>query len=218
MKVKHFIPWLFVVSVFLAVLVIAGSPMCWAENKNLNSHDEAVALLPMNSSELEPRASTPRGTMPVLTVPAAAFSSDGRQPTSFYYEFAGGYISGNSEAYGCVKAGIDLPEGVEILNFDVVYYDNDTSDQVWITLYKTDDDGNTTLITSVSSSVSDAGTSVETMWSGSLTDEVVVFNNSYSLVGCLNSSLVRLYAVHVWYTLQDQTYFNKIVIDPAGAP
>jgi hypothetical protein len=233
MRSKPFIYPILVLAMGFVIVGVDSSGFCQEEPANpdrfLDYEKMDSGQYPMDDvfemeaiEEEENRTPTPNSVTPILNVPAASFSSNGREPESTFYSVYLGYIRGESSSAGtgCVKAGITLPAGARIKFFWITYYDNDPLYFMSVWLMKTHYlDGLTTTIADADTIGKEPQASVRTMRSTfPPTDEFIDWKYSYSLKTCLTTENLRLFSVRIYYTLQDQTYFNKIVIDPTGAP
>ncbi len=105
---------------------------------------EAQVLKPADPAavarELEMASKGIGGTSP-LVIPAAAFASKGNSAGSSYFQMFSGYLQGSSLAGGCVQAPVYLPQGVEIVSLYASLYDNDPTNNVYVTLTRASNGG-----------------------------------------------------------------------------
>jgi hypothetical protein len=135
-----------------------------------------------------------------LVIPAAAFSSDGWDPGSMFFDFGGGYVTGNSANDGCCKAPAYLPNGATITSMYVTLYDNDPSAMAWVDLWRVH---NTTGVTDWMATVESSGTStnIQVLSDSSIDEPLVDYPNySYYVTSCLDSSLTRIYSVRIYFS------------------
>jgi hypothetical protein len=134
-----------------------------------------------------------------LVIPAAAFSSDGYAPDSFYMWFVGGYMRGTSAHDGCVKAPAYLPNGATVTNVYATVYDNDGSYNIGINLKRVN---NGTGVTATMASLSSTGTSsaMRNIADLSIDHPLIDYPQySYYVTTCLLSSDIRLYSVRIYF-------------------
>lgn len=202
---------------FLIAVVLMSPSTSWAEdqvNGNLEgSLQENYDVIPDEYStdhpaeaDAAPHAPPAGGTYLIgtcysspLVIPAAAFSSDGWDPDSFFMFFAGGYICGTSAHYGCVKAPAYLPNGATVTNVYASVYDNDGTYDVAIYLRRV---SNSTGVTAIIASLSSTGTStaMRNIVDSSIDHPVIDYPTySYYVTTCLGSSDIRLYSVRIYF-------------------
>jgi hypothetical protein len=146
-----------------------------------------------------------------LVIPAAAFSSDGFDPDSFYFTFSGGYIRGTAAADGCVKAPVYLPDGATIDSVYAYLYDNDSSRNAYIDVRRVRNlTGVQTTMASVSTSAYGNSTSIRYLGDFTVVEPVVDDLYSYYVTTCFLSTNVRLYAVRIFYT-ESEVYLPLIL-------
>ena len=134
-----------------------------------------------------------------LVIPAAAFSSDGYDPDSFFMWFDGGYIRGTPAHYGCVKAPAYLPNGATVTAVYASVYDNDGTYDIGIDLRRV---SNATGVMEKMASLSSTGTSsaISTIVDPSIDHPLIDYPMySYYVTTCLASSNIRLYSVRIYF-------------------
>lgn len=202
---------------FLIAVVLMSPSTSWAEdqvNGNLEgSLQENYDVIPDEYStdhpaeaDAAPHAPPAGGTYLIgtcysspLVIPAAAFSSDGYAPDSFYMWFAGGYIRGTSAHNGCVKAPAYLPNGATVTYVYASVYDNDGTYNIGIDLTRVN---NGTGVTGTIASLSSTGTStvIRNLLDASIDHPLVDYPTySYYVTSCLLSSDIRLYSVRIYF-------------------
>ena len=137
-----------------------------------------------------------------LVIPAAAFSSDGYDPDSMFFDFYGGYVRGNSATDGCVKAPAYLPNGATITHLYATLYDKNASNPVWADLWRVNRlTGATDWMATVETT--GASTSIQNLYTTSIDDPLVNYPDyAYYVTSCLLSSNLRLYSVRIYFQKQ----------------
>ena len=202
---------------FLIAVVLMTPSTSWAEdqvNGNLEgSLQENYDVIPDEYStdhpaeaDAAPHAPAAGGTYLIgtcysspLVIPAAAFSSDGYDPDSFFMWFDGGYIRGTSAHYGCVKAPAYLPNGATVTAVYASVYDNDGTYDIGIDLRRV---SNATGVMEKMASLSSTGTSsaIRTIVDPSIDHPLIDYPMySYYVTTCLESSNIRLYSVRIYF-------------------
>jgi hypothetical protein len=156
---------------------------------------------------------TPKGfgDIRMQVVPAAAFKSKGNDSESTYFPILSGYIRGTSAAGGCVQAPLYLPQGARIDGMFVTVYDNDASNNITVTLTRTDNYEYFTYTDLNNLSSSGSSTSMQNI-GGYTLDEVVTYPRySYFVHTCLPTLDTRLYAVRVYF-FDDQIFSDGFEI------
>ena len=153
MKTKHFVTLFFVAGLIFAITGLVGPAMAQDQinnnpNANLNEDSEVIqdtftteqpaeagpaAIGPSEPSAERSFVNATCNASP-LVVPAAAFSGDGDAEGSYYFLFSEGYIYGNSQNYGCVKAPVYPPHGATVTSVWATVRDNNASDNIELRL------------------------------------------------------------------------------------
>lgn len=171
----------FLVLALAAALVVSASGPVRAEG----TPPQAIALA--------------SGESAVLVIPAAAFSSDGFDANSLFFNFSGGYMRGMDVGDGCMKAPVYLPQFARVYEARASVYDNDNTSSIVIDLRRLDNFNGavTTMATMTTSGVS---TSVQTPYDLSVNAPLVLYPDySYYVTLCLQTANLRLYSVRIWY-------------------
>jgi hypothetical protein len=131
-------------------------------------------------------------------VSAAAFSSEGTDPDSYRFIFAGGYLTGTSANNGCVKAPVYLPQGRTLSELFVSAYDNDDTYNLFLELRRVNNfTGQSNIIASVSSSGQFNG--IRFLSDSTVNSSRTLYPEySYYLTTCLNSGQIRLYSARIY--------------------
>jgi len=138
---------------------------------------------------------TPGGNSP-LVIPAAAFTTDGDNPSAYWT--SGPYLRGGVGVR--VRATVNLPHLSRITGVSLVARDESTSRDVHVQLKRTPVGvmSETTTITDLQTSGSDWRLVYPT--ASHVDTDVDTACNSYWLEAVLDSTLLRLYSVHIHYT------------------
>lgn len=140
----------------------------------------------------------------VNMVPAAAFSSDGYIAgiTEYFTSFNGGYITGigTGAPSGCVKAPVYLRDGTMLSHVYASLVDNDADDILGFTFSKINNyTGVVTNLASINTAGYPVSDAIITPYSD-ITDQVVDYPTySYYVTSCIQSDLMRIYSVRVYY-------------------
>jgi len=167
-------------------------------------------------------AETFDGQFQPYIVPAAAFTSDGFDPDSHFFNFFGGFIKGTDAAYGCMVAPVQLPDGATVVNLFGYLYDNDDTRDVELALRR--QPNSTTASGETMASVSTTGDFTHVQIPGDTTVINEVVNNSsysYYLTVCVGSELTQLHAAWIFVEPADDTLAvygleAKIEVTPTG--
>ncbi len=172
----------------------------------------ASAPGPVRAEGAPPRAiALASGESMVLVIPAAAFSSDGFDANSLFFNFPGGYMRGTDVGDGCVKAPVYLPKLARVYEAWASVYDNDSTNNISIDLRRLDNfTGAVTIMATMTTS--GVSTYVQTPYDLSINAPLVLYPDySYYVTMCLLSANLRLYSVRVWYISPYKNYLPMIV-------
>jgi hypothetical protein len=146
-------------------------------------------------------------------VPAAAFGPDGVNPTSYRFVFqsgpilsgGGGYMVGTASAHGCMQAPVYLPVSAIIREMSAYVYDNDSSQQVIVTLYRVNkNNGVQENMGSVATSVAGATPGMLELKNTSLSvPQVDNTNYNYYLNTCMRSINTAFWGVALRFATND---------------
>ena len=140
------------------------------------------------------------GTVPYM-VPAAAFTPDGQDPSSYHFDFFGGYLAGNAQSYGCMQAPVYLPAGVIPTAMFVSTYDNDDSEEIVVGFRRNDlATGNSTLLTEISTAGLASESSIRVGSADLVNLPITTSEDTFYVTTCLGSDAVRLYSVRIHYS------------------
>lgn len=226
MNVKRKLTW---VLAFAAVVVVL--PVVWTlaraqtgeggGSQAPGSNTEAtVAELPRFSNDVPRTPPSPAQVEEQLSatatgsafqvLPAAAFSSDGDNPTGFHINANYGYLIGLVDLGACVVAPVHLPDGVTISSFEVRLKDSNLNAFEWFSLYRTDlETGTTTEIATVSSP-SGYSWSLVALVDDTINYPVVSDMYAYTVQTCTRPS-IYVYSVRIGYS---STVYMPVVTNP----
>jgi hypothetical protein len=147
------------------------------------------------------------GGRPPLVIPAAAFTSHGDNVEDYFFssQVSGffGYIRQDGTASVCLQAPAYLPVGATVTSVYGYLYDNHSSGDAWVDLYRV---GNMTGAEDTMASVSTTGyansSSIRYLGDTTITQPVVSDLYSYYVFTCFPSNGaidLRLYAVRIFY-------------------
>jgi hypothetical protein len=177
-----------IIGILAALLIFAPSA------STLARQPAAAPVQSLNREGSRPQSLT------VTVVPAAAFHSDGYSPFGdTFFSFAGGYIRGGTNDYGCVETGVVLPDDVYIAEVYASVYDNDPDDNHSINLLrKARTTGQVAYMANLQTS--GASTSIQSLYETNIRYAITANPEyAYYITDCLSSSDVRLYSVRIWY-------------------
>ena len=144
-------------------------------------------------------------------VPAAAFSPDGGEPESTDFSFAGGYIAGNSQAYGCVQTPVYFPKYAAPNRIFGSIYDNDDSLNITISLRKTEiSTGVTTVVGTLTTNGLSSANGIRSINQEINGAGLTSSDYAYYLTTCLGSENLRLYSVRIYHT-PETVYLPQVV-------
>lgn len=142
-------------------------------------------------------------TMNVFVLPSAAFSSDGYSPDSFFFSFGGGYLTGDEQAYGCIKAPLYLPDGVLLRELWTTMYDNTDSQSLIVNIRRVNH--YTGFSQTIGNASSNGYSSSSTLIYPSDLDLAYNLvdnrNFSYYVTTCMLSPDLRLYSVRIYHSI-----------------
>lgn len=144
-------------------------------------------------------------------IPAAAFVADGANPDSYFFPFGGGYMQGDAQNYGCLVAPVYLPDGAIIDTVVASVYDNDDTYNMNVAIRRVDNfNGGANTLATVATNGKLSGIQV-------LDDTTIEYPKvedpyySYYATVCINSSLIRLYSIRIYY--YDNFIYLPVIIN-----
>ena len=161
------------------------------------------------------------GGRPPLVIPAAAFTSHGDNVEDYFFssQVSGffGYIRQDGTGSVCLQAPAYLPAGATVTSVYGYLYDNHSSGDVWVDLYRV---RNLTGAEDTMASVSTTGfansTSIRYLGDTTITEPAVSDLYSYYVFTCFPSDGsidLRLYAVRIFYSTATPVYLPAILRD-----
>lgn len=167
----------------------------------------AIALLSLMAAAGWTSAETPEealnksfGAGSPLVIPAAAFSTNGNDADSTLYQAFFGFIEGTGVGGGCVQAPAYLPHGARITSMYVSLVDNDSSNNIYVSLYRRANDSLFDVTSMAYVQSSGASTSVIAPYDASITSPTVDFPRySYYVTTCLPTASTRLISIRLYY-------------------
>ena len=160
-----------------------------------------------------PLADEPADTgLSLLVIPAAAFSSDGGFPDSFFFDFETGYLRGDT--FACLKAPVYLPQGAFVDSVYASLYDDDEGKDVAVTLRRVD------VVTGSMQIMAEAGTTTESTSIQQKEDVTISYPGvsypryAYFLTTCLGSTDLRLYSVRIYYAAACRVFLPIVLRNP----
>jgi hypothetical protein len=206
---RGFLATALILALVLLVLPRLGSAQDrTAGNPNLSAIVEAEpdvviedAPADLGAYLLEQGILAPEQYSPPLIIPGADFNRDGNASSYFYSFSLGSFISGVTDA-GCFMAPVYLPHGVNIVNFFMYAYDNDTANfSANLIRNQNNSTAGTDLIAAVTTSGASTGIQIE----GDITPDpnftLVDRNYSYSVITCMfaNTEDFRINGIWIFY-------------------
>jgi hypothetical protein len=197
-----------VVVIIISVVIFWAAPSAFCQsgfrnpnyldNENIMNENEAV-----QDEMVGENTSTEMGffqeaiTGNTISIPIAAFSSDGIDPDGFFKSFSGGYIYGNESSNVCLSAPIIFPKTSSTIA-KVIFYAHDfnaTSSENFSVYSLKLKDGTNTNIGSVNT-VDSSGISA---YSIVPSPADILPGNTYTITTCVRPD-IRFYGVRVKYT------------------
>ena len=141
-----------------------------------------------------------------LVIPAADFTSTGKNPGSTFFFFGdeqnpnGGYVRGTASGDGCLKAPAYLPDAALVDSLYAYVYDDESTYTVSVGLNRV---RLSTGVHNLMASVATTGMTDTIQYLGDVTVSPNEVNNLYSyyVTTCLNGDKTRLYAARIFYHL-----------------
>lgn len=134
-----------------------------------------------------------------LVIPAAAFTSDGTLPDSFFKSFPGGYVTGDGSNYGCLLAPAYLPDGVTVTEMYATVFDDDAVRNIYVELRRLDNFTGDTMVMATASTTGQIDMIQIPSDSTIASPDVTYPGFSYYLTACVTSADIRLYSVRIHF-------------------
>ena len=229
MKAKHFVTLFFIVGLVFAVpgmvsLAIGGTHTDSLDYGNageqLIGNDSSIetldvgepAEMSVEGSPVGGEVTSPAGDTTVcVSIPAAAFHSDGFYPDCFFFYFYGGYITTTLSSGCCVSTPVHVPEGAVIYQVWMSAIDNSGSSDQSLRLFRVNKNTGTVDIMAIVST-SGQSASIGDFSDTSIDNPTVVYPDyAYYIGTCLRPN-IHLYTVRVWYHPHTDATFKSIEI------
>lgn len=196
-----------VVIVIISIVIFGGAPSAFTQsgfrNQNhldnesiMNENDAVQDEVVGENSSAEIGLSQEAIAGNTISIPIAAFSSDGVDPDGFFKSFSGGYIFGNETSSVCLSAPIIFPKTAATIE-KVIYYAHDfnaTSSENFSLYSLKLKDGTNTNLGSINT-VDSAGISA---YSIVPSPADILPGNTYTITTCVRPS-IYFYGVKVKY-------------------
>jgi hypothetical protein len=200
--------------------VYADSPDDGNAGEQLIGNDSSIetldvgepAEMSVEGSPVGGEVTSPAGDTTVcVSIPAAAFHSDGNYPDCFFFSFYSGYITTTLSSNCCVSTPVHVPEGAVIYQVWISAIDNSGSSNQSLRLFRVNKNtGTVDIMATVSTS--GQSTSIRHFYDISIDNPTVVYPNyAYYIGTCLRPN-INLYTVRVWYHPHTDATFKSIEI------
>ncbi len=142
-----------------------------------------------------------------LVIPAAAFATNGSDPSSHRMVWFEGYLAGTALPGGCVQAPAYLPDNTEITSFYISYIDEDGGQNFSVWLTRTTNTSVAPFLDLATITTSGSDPAVRTAWDTSIQQPIVNLPEySYYVGACLPSSSTKLISARIYFESNDAIF------------
>jgi hypothetical protein len=134
----------------------------------------------------------------VQVIGAADFINDGIAPDGFFFSFWDGSLLADSPST-CMAAPVNPPDASSIYQFWATVYDNDTNNDIWLSLLRMDNYSNS--VDEMASLSSGDSVNLQQLSDSSIDFPLVAYPDySYFIGTCTHGSTIKLISARVWWT------------------